>query len=172
MNALIIYDDFAGAAKATTALRQSAFSANVTVEWHIKPWRTDVLRHPSAGNEALIEAVDADLIVFVGSQASSLPTWLEEWLRRWVIHRDVEDAALAVLYHHESAGVLVTPDALQLSQFAERHGLSFISENQTTLQDQTLPFPHALSVHKWPASPVAEIAVPIPSSYRDLGISN
>ena len=171
MKAFIIYDDFAGAAKATTALRQSAFSANVSAEWHIKPWRTDVLRYPSAGNEALIEAADADLIVFVGSRASSLPTWLEEWLRCWVIRRDVEDAALAVLYD-ESAGVLVTPDAPQLSQFAERHGLSFISENQTTPEDQTLPFPRALSVHKWPVSPAAEIAVPIPSSYRDLGIRN
>lgn len=139
MKALIIYDDFASAAKATTALQQSALSANVNAEWSIKPWRTEVLRYPSAANQALVEAVDADVIVLAGFRAGSLPTWVEEWLNYWVIHRDVEDAALAVFYD-ETAGGLVAPDAPRLSQFAERNGLSFIHENLTTSEDQALPF--------------------------------
>ena len=130
MKAFIIYDDLARATKASEALEHAAWSANVSAHWDIKPWRTDVLRFPSAADEALIEAADADLIVFAGSRAYSLPPWLEEWLRCWVMRRDVEDAALAVLYD-ESAGSLVLPDAPQLSQFAACHGLSFVVEKET-----------------------------------------
>ena len=138
MKALIIYDDLAGATRATAALKHAASRANVGADWDIKPWRADALKFPSIADEALIEAADADLIVLAGPQAHSLPTWLEEWLRCWVIRRNIQDAALAVLYD-ESAGVLVAPGALHLSHFAEGHGLSLITESETTPKDQRLP---------------------------------
>ena len=56
MKALIIYDDFAGAARAGAALQHATWSANVSADWDIRPWRTDVLRVASAADEALIEA--------------------------------------------------------------------------------------------------------------------
>jgi len=152
MKAFIIYDDRDSATGAIAALKRAAWSANVNADWDIEPWRTDALKFPSVAAEALIEAADSDLIVFAGPQACSPPTWLEEWLRCWVIRREVEDAALAVFYN-EGARVLVVPDAPRLSQFAERHGLSLIKENQTTPEYQTLPFPCSLSAHKWPVSP-------------------
>jgi len=117
MKALIIYDDPTGATRATAALKRAAWRANVGADWDIKPWRTDALKLPSVADKALIEAADADLIVLAGAQAHSLPTWLEEWLRCWVIRRNIEDAALAVL-DDESSRVLVVPDAPQVSQFA------------------------------------------------------
>jgi hypothetical protein len=173
MKALIIYDDLTGATRAATALKRAAWRANVSADWDIKPWRTDALKLPLIADKALIEAADADLIVLAGAQAHSLPTWLEEWLRCWVIRRNIEDAALAVL-DDESGGVLVVPDAPHLSQFAERHGLSFITENQTTPEDQTLSTPRAQSARRRLVSPASETAAPvlIPTSYRDLGIRN
>ncbi|HWW00503.1 MAG TPA: hypothetical protein VNZ64_12460 [Candidatus Acidoferrum sp.] len=129
MKALIIYDDLTGATRATAALKRSAWRASVRADWDIKPWRTDALKFPSVADQALIEAADADLIVLAGPQAHSLPTWLEEWLNRWVIRRNIEDAALAVL-DEESARVLVAPGAPHLSQFAEGHGLSLITDGQ------------------------------------------
>lgn len=143
MKALIIYDDLAGATRATAALKHAAWSANVSADWDIKPWRTDALRLPSLSNNALIEAADADLIVFAGPQAYSLPSWLEEWLRCWAIRRNVEDAALAVLYD-VSTGVLVVPDAPQLSQFAACYGLSFVVERETWPEGQTPCIPRDL----------------------------
>jgi hypothetical protein len=91
MKALIIYDDLTGATRAATALKRAAWRANVSADWDIKPWRTDALKFPSVADKA----ANADLIVLAGPQAHSLPTWLEEWLRCWVIRRNIEDAALA-----------------------------------------------------------------------------
>src|SRR6267154_2591654 len=108
MKALIIYDDFAGAARAGAALQHATWSANVSADWDIRPWRTDVLRVASAADEALIEAIDADLIIFAGSGAYSLPTWLKEWLQLWVMRREIEDVALAAIRDID-AGTLAVP---------------------------------------------------------------
>src|SRR5260370_37595444 len=104
MKALIIYDDFARAARAAAALQHATWSANIAADWDLKPWRMDVLRFPSAADEALIEAAGADLIVFAGSGAYSLPTWLKEWLKRWVMRREIEDVALGVRSEERRVG--------------------------------------------------------------------
>ena len=148
MKALIIYDDLTGATRATAALKHAAWSAHVSADWDIKPWRTDALRFPTVADKALIEAADADLIVFVGPQAHSLPTWLEEWLRCWVVRRDVEDAALAVIHEVSGRAQLVAPAIPQLRRFAAFHGLSLITENETTPEDQTLSAPRAQSARR------------------------
>ena len=137
MKALIIYDDFTAAARAGAALQHATWSANVTTDWDIRPWRTDVLRVASAADEALIEALDADLIVFAGSGAYSLPAWLEEWLKRWVMRREIEDVALGVI-RDTNAGTLAVPAVPQLCRFAARHGLSLILEKETGPKSQPL----------------------------------
>ena len=137
MKALIIYNDFARAARAAAALQHATWSANIAADWDLKPWRMDVLRFPSAADEALIEAADADLIVFAGSGAYSLPTWLKEWLNRWVMRREIEDVALAVIRDID-AGTLAVPAVPELCRFAARHGLSFILEKETGPKSQPL----------------------------------
>jgi hypothetical protein len=147
MKALIIYDDFAGAARASAALQRATWIANFNADWDIRPWRTDVLRVASAADEALIEAADADLIVFAGFAAYSLPTWLTEWLKRWVMRREIEDVALAMIRGMD-AGTLAVPVVAQLSRFAVRHGLSFILGKEAEPKNQPLSIPHAVRVCK------------------------
>jgi len=143
MKALIIYDDFAGAVRASAALHHATLIANVNADWDLRPWRTDVLRVPSAADEALKEAADADLIVFAGSGAYSLPAWLKEWLKRWVMRRQFEDVALAMI---RGAGTLAVPAVAQLRRFAARHGLSFILGKEAGPKNQPLSIPRALRV--------------------------
>jgi len=143
MKALIIYDDFAGAVRASAALQHATLIANVNADWDLRPWRTDVLRVPSAADEALKEAADADLIVFAGSGAYSLPAWLKEWLKRWVMRRQFEDVALAMI---RGAGTLAVPAVAQLRRFAARHGLSFILGKEAGPKNQPLSIPRALRV--------------------------
>src|SRR5271156_5278076 len=97
MKALVIYDDFVCAEKANAALQHSAQNANVSVQWNIRPWRVDMLKFPPTAEEALTEAIDADLIVFAGRSAQSLPFWLQRWLEHWAKCRRIQDAALAVI---------------------------------------------------------------------------
>jgi hypothetical protein len=160
MKALIIYDDFARAARAAAALQHATWSANVTPDWNLKPWRIDVLRFPSAADAALIEAANADLIVFASSGAYPLPAWLKEWLKRWVMHREIEEVALAVIRDID-VGTLTVPAVRQLCRFAARHGLSFILEKETLPKNQLLSIPHALSMRESHVRPTRETAMPL-----------
>jgi len=129
MKALIIYDDVALAVKAIATLQRSARRAEVTVRWNIKPWRLDILRLPSTAEEALGEAVDAELIVFAGPQVYSLPSWLEQWLECWLTHRHAGEAALAVIGNGRG-GKPSSHEASELWRFAALHGLGFIMGSQ------------------------------------------
>lgn len=82
MKALVIYDDFASAAKANAMLHRATHQVDAIMHWNIRPWRVDLLKQPRRANEALMEAADAHLIVFAGHQAQSLPFWLQGWLER------------------------------------------------------------------------------------------
>src|SRR6267378_1405792 len=125
MKALIIYEDFNRAAKAIATLQRAAHHADATLEWDIWPWRLDMLKLPSMAAEALMEAIDADLIVLVGCCAQSILVWLPDWLEQWAIRRHIEDAALSVIRDRTSGG-FAAQAAPELSRFAARHGLSFI----------------------------------------------
>jgi hypothetical protein len=140
MKALIIYQEFASAAKASATLQHTAYQyaahdADVRVHWKILPWRLEMLKFPPTAAEALAEAVDAHLIVFVGHCAQAVPGWLHIWLEEWAAHRHVEEAALAVMGDENTGGF--TPAAIpELSQFARRHGLSVIFDGQDAVESE------------------------------------
>ena len=137
MKALIIYDDFASAAKAHAALQHSAQNVDFAVHWSISPWRVDILKFPPTSEAALLDATKAHLIVFAGRIAQSLPFWLEHWLEHWAKCRQIEDAALAV-YCKGSADAPSIPATLELSQFATRHGLNFIFDDNMAMTPSSI----------------------------------
>ena len=53
-------------AKAGLVLGRAGRHANLDESWDLKPWRTDIIRFPSAAEKALAEAMDADLMVLAG----------------------------------------------------------------------------------------------------------
>ena len=137
MKALIIYDDFASAAKANAALQHSAQNVDLAVQWSISPWRVDILKFPPTAEKALTDAADAHLIVFAGRISQSLPFWLEHWLEHWAKCRQIEDAALAV-YCKGSTDAPPIPATLELSQFATRHGLNFIFDDNIAMTPSSI----------------------------------
>ena len=139
MKALIIYDDIASAVGATAALQRAANQAGAAVQWNIIPWQLDVLRLLPAADVALRDAVDAHLIVFSGRRALAFSPWLQRWLERWAAQRHILDAAVAAV----NGGNGVARSGLgtsALSSFAERYGLSFITNNRLRNGGKT-PFP-------------------------------
>ncbi len=125
MNAVIIYDDFAGAAKAKVMLECAAHRADAALRWTVKPWRLDMLMPSLSGDAALADAADSHLMLLVLRYPLLLPAWLQDWLAQWAARRQVQNAALA-LWNGRNGDTLSATAAPQLSQFAERHGLSFI----------------------------------------------
>lgn len=132
MKALIIYDDFDSAFKANAVLQHSSFKADLAVKWSIRPWRVDMLKFPPTADEALTEALDAHLIVFAVHSAQSIPFWLERWLEQWAKYRRVQDAALAVVNAGSPETLFLASAKPDLSQFARRHDLSVIFDDNIT----------------------------------------
>jgi hypothetical protein len=133
MKAVIIYDGFVVAAQANTTLQRAGHRANANFHWSIKRWRLNALKDHTAGGEALMDAVDAHLIVLAGRRAASLPFWLREWLTRWANIRQIPDAALAVI--ERTNGGLSRPAAPKLSRFVRQHGLTFIIDEGPVAKD-------------------------------------
>ncbi|MGO8836310.1 MAG: hypothetical protein ACLQAH_14930 [Limisphaerales bacterium] len=158
MKALIIYDDFASAAKVNTTLQHSAQNVDFAMQWSIRPWQVNLLKFPPTADEALTEAIDAHLIAFAGRSAQSLPFWLQHWLEHWAKCRRIEHAALAVIVagNAEVVAAAAKPD---LPQFAERHGLSFVFDDGGVAGDKTASFIRSLHEHNESTNPTPE---PVP----------
>ena len=126
LNAILLYDQFDSAASAKISLQHCAASAGEDVKWSVRPWRLDLLEQPPAAQDALDEALSADLILVVTARQLDVPEWLREWLSLWAACRKVPEAALAVLCispKGRSAPALV----VELRDCARRHGLNFVS---------------------------------------------
>jgi hypothetical protein len=134
MKALIIYQDFASAAKANTALQYSAQHSEVRVKWNIRPWRVDMLTFQPTADEALEDAMDAHLIVFAGCCTRSISHCLQDWLEKWADRRQIEAAALAI-FGGENSDKLSISAALRFSQFVKRHGLNVIFDDRGVIED-------------------------------------
>lgn len=97
------------------------------MHWTIKPIQIDVLNRPLASEAALALAADAHLLLIALRHPLSVPSRLRNWLELWALHRHVQDAALAV-WNGANGDTLSPAVAPDLSHFAARHGLSFISD--------------------------------------------
>ncbi len=123
MNALILYDEFSHLREANRILRQAIRNANDCACWDITPWHINVLRFPQAAGHALAEAAHANLIFFAALRPDSPVPWLEEWLQKWVLIRELTDVALVTMNRSP-----VRRDSW-LPQFAEQHGLTLITND-------------------------------------------
>ena len=174
MKALIIYDDFTSAIRASTALRQAAHRAKVRANCNLRPWRADILTFAPAADEALKDAVDADVIMLAGRRVYALPLWLRQWLESWASRRKPEDCALVVV--RDETEVKDSAPNPELSLFAERHGLDFIVENDISSDDEilssvlTLPKDDSL-VHRTPQAAAPSSTLLMGSSFRNWGIN-
>jgi len=132
MKVVIIYHDFASAARANSALQRSGQFPDIEVEWNMRPWRLDMLRFPPIASEALLDALDAHLLVFAGSVAQTIPFWLQDWLEDWASQRHIARAALAVL-GAERSEFAKTSGVADLQEFARIHGLEVVFDERTSV---------------------------------------
>lgn len=125
MNAVIIYDQFDVALKASTLLQDAAAEAGTSVGWHIQPWQMEQLLSKSSRKLALQDAVEAHLLLLAFRSPAALPSRLfVDWLEQWAASRTVEDAILSAFDTGDGASI-----EWQLDQFRERHGLKKLCEH-------------------------------------------
>jgi hypothetical protein len=130
IKALIIYDDVECAKRAISILRRTSLLSSVPSQWEFKPWRADILSLPTAGKEALKEAVDADIIVLADLSGHGLRSGLMNWLQCWTARRTSTEPAL-VLTHAASS----SEPSQEFFNFATQNDLDLIVEaNQVGLE--------------------------------------
>lgn len=138
MKALIIYQNFASAIKANTALQNLKLPADAGADWEVVPVRMEMLKLPPTATQALMAAMDVHIVLFVGAFSQSLPSWVLDWLQRWAAVRQVKDAVVAV-----NAGAYGDAPALPviraLREFAGERGLSFIMSAEIVRQPWIAP---------------------------------
>jgi len=165
LKAVIIYDDFDSATRATILLERVARRADEAIKWDIKPWRFEVLKRPALAALTVAVAANADLIVLALGREDSMRTELLDWLKKWAENRRIADAALLALPSDESP--TRTAPWEELEAFAKEHGLMFLDRrgvgqggNQTALGDRW----RRRSVAPAPAR-VAAGRLPVPSHW-------
>ena len=152
MKALIIYDDFDFAARARTFLHNASHQPDAGEEWEVSPWRADLLRLPFAGEEALLAAVDAHLIILAGNRVKFFPVWLQRWMERWTAQRQIQNAVLVVIsdgnLHNFSNST-----SPSLAEFAHSHGLRLTVGGSGVATGGVLPFVQNVRPQGPPAPP-------------------
>jgi len=135
MNAMIIYEG-CDAAKQANALLERAFDQADAMRWNVRPWRLEMLGLPPMAQQALREATEAHLIVLAICRRATVSPWLLDWLEVWAAHRQVQEAALA-LFDDATGDTSTGTMTPELSEFARRHGLSFIFGNLGAGEDES-----------------------------------
>ena len=136
MNVVIIYDKFDFAAKVNAMLERATHRTDGTMDWSVKLWRADLLKLPPTAEAALAEAVEAHLIMLAVRRIQSLLPWVVDWLERWAARRQVQQAALAV-WDGGSTDTRLARSTPELSQFALRHGLSIVFDDNALVGNKS-----------------------------------
>jgi hypothetical protein len=136
MSVVVIYDKSDLAAKAKTTVVHAAYGTDEPMHCSVKVWRLDILELPLAAEAALAEALEAHLIVLAVRQVQSLLPWLG----RWATRRQVREAGLAV-WDSGNASTTAARGTPELSQFAVRHGLSLIFDDNGLVERQVSSTP-------------------------------
>ena len=84
-----------------------------------------------------MEAADADLIAVALNTRGSLPCWIANWLETWAMRRQVKDPYYLVLSGGSKAGHS-TAGVQQMCRFASRHGLTCVSEDEFSSDEEKL----------------------------------
>jgi hypothetical protein len=172
MKALIIYDDFELAGRANAMLQRTADQTGLKVKWDVKPWRSDTLKLPVLGDQALREAMDAHLIVIAICQAKPVLGSVMQWLEKWAAQRQIPDAALALL-GEEKNDVYSAAAMTEFAHFASEHHLSFIMDVDFAARKGAAHFFYDSSNHKLTSPPVRPHLwdAPASDSHRHWGIN-
>ena len=134
---MIIYDECDCARKASALLQRASDRADAATRWSVKPWRLDMLNLSPLRQEALRDAAEAHLVVLAVCLKADLPPRLLNWLEAWAVRRQVQDAALAV-FDGSGDNTLSATATPALSDFAQRHGLSFIFGDVSPAEDESV----------------------------------
>ena len=140
MSALILYDSLSLASNANALLQRASLNAGGTPTWHVRLWRTQMLKEPRFFELAQNDATEAELIICAWHESRPFSQWIQDWLDLWVLGRNGRQPAIALL--GESDQVLFSHTAIKLREFSELRGVAMItSQPDLPCKSTTRPYP-------------------------------
>jgi hypothetical protein len=95
VRAIVAYEQFDGARRAQQILDRLEAELNTRIEISAEWWIFESLRYRDLREQALSEAIAADLIIISASEDRELPEHVRDWIEEWLPEK------------HESASTLV-----------------------------------------------------------------
>jgi hypothetical protein len=142
MSAVVICDDLAFAASAGATLGRVGGRGDVNVQWKTKFWSINALNEAELAKKALLDALDAHLILFPARCAQSLPDWVFDWLNQWATLRRLRDAAIGVMADECPAELVKLKPLLS---FARMHDLAIVVDEQRLSRIEAVGFAEDIS---------------------------
>ena len=125
MSALILYDSISLASNANALLQRASLNADGTPTWHVRLWRTQMLKEPRFFELAQNDAAEAQLIICAWHESRLFSQWIQDWLDLWVLGGNCRQPAIALL--GESDQILFSHTAIKLREFSESRGIAMIT---------------------------------------------
>ena len=97
LEVLVMYEDRTAGLRASRSLDRLASRLGGGAELNRKLWRFDVLGLPLVREQAAVEASSVDILLLSLNSRKALPTAVQEWLHRWLDHKEERPYALGVL---------------------------------------------------------------------------
>lgn len=97
LNVVILYEDFGTGLRAKHSLDLLPKRLPPNAPLNTKLWRIELLADPLLGEQAALEAAVADVIIISLHGRRGLPDQVQQWLTRWLAHKEPRRYALGVL---------------------------------------------------------------------------
>jgi len=121
---LIVYDDV-DAERRAMQLCSYLGHEHSEVEFHVHPWRFDLLEHPDWAATATADGHTADLFIIATSDGSDLPAHVRSWMRSCLAQKRGGGALVALLGAERRVDPDDSPRLLFLKNVARDAGLDF-----------------------------------------------
>jgi hypothetical protein len=124
---LLIYEDIPTALRAKRAVDHVLGSEEARADCHIHAWRIDLLHDPDCSEQAMHEALTADILVLSTHGNNNASSKAASHLKQWVGLKRGAPCALVVSLDSESKLFTdVNPDLTELCFAATRNGMTVI----------------------------------------------
>jgi hypothetical protein len=130
LNILVAYEDLTAEERAKELLGRLAITLTPQVRLKLSLWKFSVLSVPPLQDLAVMDAVEADVIIISSSQADQTPTELKTWMERWEPKPSGKNSALVALSTPAGDDVATSPAVTAYCQgIASHNGMDFFCDS-------------------------------------------
>jgi hypothetical protein len=133
LKVLVMYEDVAARDRATSLLDRLAGRTGMETGLSRNLWMFNLLNAPLLREQAAVEAAAADMVIFSVNGKTARANLVEDWLMRWLDHKEERPYAFGVLLDADGNGTGAEESVLAcVRRFANAGGADFFCSSRRT----------------------------------------